>query len=200
MAPAASPCGDTVFRECSPCPCRAWPSTPSGMMLSPSMTMSPRAEDLQTGDGLEQLGLAVAFDADQADDLAGTHSEGDVVADHRRASSLSSRSLFTASATLPSCGLRSTRSATSRPTIMVARLCSVTSPVDHLADGLAAAHDSDAVGDLQHLRQLVGDEDDGAPLLDQRADRRRTARSPPAARARRSARRGSGCARRGRAP
>ena len=45
-------------------------------------------------------------------------------------------------------------------------------PGDHLANSLTAAHDSDAVGDRQHLRQLVGDEDDGAALLDQCADRR----------------------------
>ena len=32
-------------------------------------------------------------------------------------------------------------------------------------DARTEAHDLDAVGDLEHLRQVVGDEDDGQPAL-----------------------------------
>ncbi len=53
---------------------------------------------------------------------------------------------------------------------MVARLCSVTSLALTEPTVLPAAHDGDAVGNFQHFGQLVGDEDDGAALRDQRAD------------------------------
>jgi hypothetical protein len=41
-----------------------------------------------------------------------------------------------------------------------------------LADHPAPAQHDDAVGDREHLAQLVGDEDDGLPLVDQAADDR----------------------------
>ena len=48
-------------------------------------------------------------------------------------------------------------------------------------DRLPAPEDGDAVGDLEHLAELVGDEDDRLPLGLQRADDARTAPAPPAA-------------------
>ena len=94
----------------------------------------------------------------------------------------------------------STRSSTSRPTISRARLSSVApSRVDRL-DLLPAAEDGDPVRDLQHLVELVGDEDDRFALVGKAADDLRRAPSPPAASAPPSARRGRGCRRRGRGP
>ena len=68
------------------------------------------------------------------------------------------------------------------------------------ADRLAAAQHRDPVGDVEHLVELVGDEDDRRALRGEAAQDRRRARWPPGASAPRSARPGSGCRRRGRAP
>ena len=54
------------------------------------------------------------------------------------------------------------RAATSRPTISSARSSSVVSVGHALADDLAAPDDRDPVGDLEHLVELVADEDDAA--------------------------------------
>ena len=67
-------------------------------------------------------------------------------------------------------------------------------------DLLAAPQHRDAVGDLEHLVQLVRDQDDRRAAARRARAARRTARRPPAGSAPRSARRGSARARRGRAP
>ena len=71
----------------------------------------------------------------------------------------------------PGCGgAFSTRSRTSRPTMRRARLSSVAPARGHGVDLHAAPEHRDAVGDLQHLVQLVADEDDGLALPRERAD------------------------------
>ena len=150
-------------------------STVSGKMLSSAMMMSPLAADAQARRSPRALGLPVALDADQPDDLAGMDVEVEAV-DQSVPRALTTRRPSTATVRSARVGLRSTRSVTSRPTIMVARSFSVTSLVCHLGRRSCLPHHRDAVGDLQHFGQLVGDEDHRAPLLDQRADRRRTAR------------------------
>ena len=67
-------------------------------------------------------------------------------------------------------------------------------------DPLAAPEHRDPVRDLEHLVQLVADEDDRLAVCRQAARRSRRARPPPAASARPSARRGSGSRRPGTAP
>ena len=69
-----------------------------------------------------------------------------------------------------------------------------------LADEAAVAQHQHAVGDRHHLAELVADEDDRRAPRPPRAAACGTAPRSPAASAPRSARRGSGCARRGRAP
>ena len=63
----------------------------------------------------------------------------------------------------------STRKRTSRPTISLARLASVAPSVGDRVDLLAAPQHGDAVGDLEHLAQLVRDEDDRDALGGERA-------------------------------
>ena len=64
----------------------------------------------------------------------------------------------------PACAASlSTRRSTSRPTIIRARLSSVAPSFGHRVDPLAAPQHRDAVGDLEHLVELVADEDDRVP-------------------------------------
>ena len=88
-----------------------------------------RAPVHQPGERLDQLGLAVAFDAGDADDLAGAHLEGDAV--HARAPSAPDREVRARVSTVSpgfAAGL-STRSSTSRPTIRRASSAALVSPV-----------------------------------------------------------------------
>ena len=62
----------------------------------------------------------------------------------------------------------------------------------HGRDQPAAAQHRDAIGEAQHLVELVADEDDRAAIGREARAERPEARPPPAASARRSARRGSG--------
>ncbi len=62
---------------------------------------------------------------------------------------------------LGAAGSLSTRSSTSRPTISSARPCFVAPSMGTVADLLAAPQDRHAVGDGEHLVELVGDDDDG---------------------------------------
>ena len=71
----------------------------------------------------------------------------------------------------PGCaGAFSTRSSTSRPTISRARLCLGRALARDGLDRLAAPQHRDPVGDLEHLLQLVADEDDRGALRGQAAD------------------------------
>ncbi len=120
-------------------------------------------------DRFEQLALAVAGNAGDADDLARVNGE-------RRRSRLAGRRvnrsrtrLSTSSSGSP--GSRSdfsTRSSTRRPTISSASSGGEVSAVSTRRHHLAAPHDRDAVGDRHDLAQLVGDEDDGLALSLQR--------------------------------
>ena len=114
----------------------------------------------QARDRVDQLGLAVAVDARDADDLAGAHVERDAlhlldpaVVDHVQVLDRSSGSPGFA-------GGLSTRSSTSRPTIASRERVLGRAGAGHAADLLAAAQHRRPVADLEHLVQLVADEDD----------------------------------------
>ncbi len=121
------------------------------------------------GDGLDQLALAVALHAREPEDLAGAHVEV-AAGDDRHAAVVGDREV---------------------PHLQH-RLAGLGGLLGHLEDDLAADHqrrevagrrglgvrrpdhppaaqDGDAVGDRQHLAQLVGDEDDRLALVDQGA-------------------------------
>ena len=122
------------------------------------------------GDRLDELALAVALDAGDAEDLAaadldrepvdGLHAavvERPQVADARARTSTGLGGAF------------STRNTTSRPTIRLASDCWVAVVgVGGAGDPPVAQH-GDPVGDGEHLAQLVGDEDDRLALVDEAA-------------------------------
>ena len=56
-----------------PTPAASAPRTPVPVMSRPPTRTWPAARDAQAGDRLDELGLAVAVDAGDADDLAGAH-------------------------------------------------------------------------------------------------------------------------------
>ena len=149
-----------------------------------------------------KLGLAVAVDAGDRDDLAAAHVEGDAahllepaVVEHVEVVELERDLARRAPASCRRAGAPRGRPSSARATSSVAPSRGTVSI------RLAAAEDGDPVGDLEHLVQLVADEDDRlSPRAVQRFGRSRRARPPPAASAPRSARRGSGCRRCGRAP
>ncbi len=136
----------------------------------------------EAGDRVDQLGLAVAVDAGDADDLACAHLERDaahlleaaVVAARRVRRPRGSGSPGVA-------GRFSTRRSTSRPTMSRARLSSVAPARGSVSIILPAPQHGDPVGDLEHLVQLVGDEDDRHPLAREAPQDREELRAPPAA-------------------
>ena len=120
----------------------------------------------QADERLDQLGLAVALDAGDAQDLALVDGEGDVVehaayAAGRRASRRSSTVRTGRSVTVDSAGLRRGQLAADH---QLGELARGGLGGDGRADRRAAADDGDLVGDRQHLAQLVRDEDDGQAL------------------------------------
>ena len=118
------------------------------------------------GERFDQLGLAVAFDAGDADDFAGAHVERHVVQAPRAIARRSTDRSRTLSTTAPGFAAGfSTRSSTSRPTISRASSAALVSLVLTLADDRAVAHHRHVIGDRQHLRQLVRDDDDRLALL-----------------------------------
>ena len=137
-----------------------WPVT----SVPPSVTV-PDGRLAQADDRLDELVLAVAGDAGDAEDLAGPDLEVDA-ADGLVAAVVARRAgprpASTASAGCDS--PRSTVSSTSRPTISSARSSSFVSAGMPLADDPAAPDDRDPVGDLEDLVQLVADEDDAVAL------------------------------------
>ena len=151
-------------RGCARCPASSVISL--GVAWSncfPPTAIVPGRGVAEAGDRVDQLGLAVVVDAGDPDDLAGAHLERDAahlldpaVVEHVQVLDLEQRLA----------GLRH----------------GLLDPEDHLAadhqlgeaglgralarhrvDLLAAAQDADPVGDLEHLVQLVGDEDDRHP-------------------------------------
>ena len=124
----------------------------------------------QAGDRVDQLGLPVAVDAGDADDLAGAHLEADaghlldaaVVEDmqalhlEQHLARVRRRLLHVEQDVAPDHQAR-------QPGLGGAR-------ARHGVDGLAAPQHGDPVGDLEHLAELVRDEDDGGAVGGQLAD------------------------------
>ena len=158
---------------------------------SPPTTTRPASGRAQAGERLDQLGLAVAVDAGDADDLAARARRSETPRTFSRPrSSRTCRSSTSRSGSPASAGPFSTRSSTSRPTISRARPSSVAPCGGSVSIDLAAPEHGDPVGDLEHLVQLVADEDDRHALARAALAGSRRARPPPAASAPPSARRG----------
>ena len=161
----------------------------------------PPCGDAHAGDRLDQLALAVAVDARDADDLARAHVHREPA--HRLEPAVVAHPQVVAprAPSSPGCAApRATSSSTSRPTISSARLRSLAPSRSIVATFLPRrstemrSATSSTSCSLCVIRMI-----DVPPAHERRAARR-TARRPPAASAPRSARRGSGRARRGRAP
>ena len=119
----------------------------------------------QAGDRVDQLGLAVSVHSRDADDLArangARHSANGLQAagvGHMDVLELEERR------SPGSLGGLSTRSSTSRPTIIFASPSRVAPSRGTVPTACAAPQDGDPVGDLQYLTELVRDEDDRHPL------------------------------------
>ena len=138
---------------------------PRPVTSRPSMMIWPLSDVPQPGDGLDQLALAVGVDAGEADDLARAHLEVDAahggqpaVVDHVQVAHLEHR--------------------------LARRVLGLLDPQQHVAadhqrgqaalgralgrhrvDLLAAPQDRHAVGDVEHLVELVRDEDDRRAVL-----------------------------------
>ena len=112
--------------------------------------------------------LAVALDAGDAEDLAGAHARARRRAPPRRARRAPTRRPSTSSTRrrLRRGRAAAARAAADRRADHRGRRASArrASPRAHSADRPAAAHHGDAVGDRQHLVELVGDEHDGRAL------------------------------------
>ena len=119
----------------------------------------------QAGQRFDQLGLAIALHAGNAEDLAGVHLETNITDDLDTAL-VHDVQVFHFITTSPGlAGALSTVRITSRPTIMAASLCSSDLGGGGGAHHLTPAHDGDAVSHCQHFFELVGDKDDGNPAL-----------------------------------
>ena len=145
----------------------------------------------EPGEGAQQLALAVADDAGDADDLAAVGREGDV-GEARRPRARRRR----APAARPPAArcLGGKVDSSWRPTIIASSSSSVTSVDVDRARGAAVAQHGDPVGELAHLGEAVGDVDDGGARLRRRRGPGRRAVRPSPGRAARSARRGSAAA------
>ena len=157
-------------RGCARAPRRAASRADAWWSSRPPTRMTPRSARLQPGQSLDQLGLAVPVDSGDADDLAGTNLEG------HAAHLLDAAVVATPTGPPPRAGRRpasagcfSTRRSTSRPTIARASDSSVAPSRGTVSIVLPASEHGDAVGDLEHLVQLVADEDDRDALPAQRA-------------------------------
>ena len=127
----------------------------------PSIRISPLTQRADAGERLEKLGLAVAGDAGDAEDLALAQHER--TRRRRAATPRSSRTtrLRASSAIAPGCaGPFSIFRMTLRPTIASASSGGEVLRGVEGRDHLAAPHDRHAVGQAHDLAQLVGDEDD----------------------------------------
>ena len=140
--------------------------------------MSPRRDGAQSGDRFDELRLAVPFDAGDAEDLARRDAEetpsttrcGARASPTRRSRTSSSAATAPSSArTLRAVYSASSASATSRPTIARAIVCGVVPAVRMRVDGRPARITVIVVGDLDHLVELVRDEDDRPAVVAQRA-------------------------------
>ena len=140
-----------------PCPRAPAPVTSSPVDDDRARRRRPRRPVIASMSSLWPLPSTPA----SADDLARAHLEGRrraPPAGRGRRARARSRTSSTGS---PGCaGGLSTRSSTSRPTISRASDSSVAPSVGDRVDPLAAPQHGDAVGDLEHLVELVRDEDD----------------------------------------
>ena len=139
---------------------RAWRGS-APVMAWPQTRTCAGCDVPQAGHGLDELALPVAVDARERDDLAGAHLQRDAVdggqvavVEHvqvgdleRHVAGLALLLLDAQDDVAPDHHAREHR---------LVGAGGVDRP-----DALAAAQHRDAVGDLQHLGQLVGDEDDG---------------------------------------
>ena len=132
----------------------------------PPIEMRPTSAALMPGERLEQLALAVAGDAGDADDLARAQREA-TSSSTRDAARVAHREVLRprAPARPAAAGPLSTSSSTLRPTISSASsLGEVVRRCRSVATISPRAHHRDAVGDRHDLAQLVGDEDDRLAL------------------------------------
>ena len=129
----------------------------------------------EPGEGLDELVLAVAGDAGDAEDLARPDLEADVLTTSRPRSFVHARRPATVEHHVGRMALAAVDHQLDIATdhqlgeVVLVRLRG-----QPLTDHLAAPDDGDPVGDLQHLVQLVADEDDAVALS--AARRRRTAK------------------------
>ncbi len=140
------------------------------VVVWPSMTISPESADRRPDDRLDELGLAVALDAGERDDLARPDLEADALDGH-------------VVAVVAHVEVRDREHHVARRRRALDDL-ELHVPADHevredlagrvlglhRAGDASAAQHRDPVRDLQHLVELVGDEDDGGAGLGQAAD------------------------------
>ena len=155
---------------------------PACVTSRPATVIVPGVGLAQPHDRLDQLALAVRVDAGEADDLARAHRPATRRARPAARGRRARETPSTSSSGSPGlCSGFSTRSSTSRPTISRASERSVAPSVGHRVDLLAAPQDRHAVGDVQHLVELVRDEDDRRALARSACAGPRTGPAPPAA-------------------
>ena len=114
-----------------------------------------------------ELGLAVAVDAGDADDLAGPHLEGDALEPLRARGRRAPEVVDASTAPPASPALLSTREQHLAADHQPRELASVAPAAGTRPDILPRRSTRDPVGDLQHLVELVADEDDRHPLARQ---------------------------------
>ena len=138
-------------------------------MSVPSSVTEP-VDGPQADQRLAQLGLAVALNAGDAEDLAGPHLERQVRAPQCSPRSPGTFRSSTSSTTSAGHGLApcSPAAATDRPTISAASSASLVAG-GRSPDDLAAPDDRDGVGDRLDLLELVRDEDDRPAAVPQLA-------------------------------
>ena len=137
----------------------------SRVMSSSPSTTTPLDGWQHADDGLDQLGLAVALDAGDAEHLAGVDGQVDV-AEHRAPGDVDAprgprRESSGRSVTVDSSVLGD---GSSLPTISSASCRERDLLRLDRGDRGAAPDDGDVVGDREHLVELVGDEDQGVAL------------------------------------
>ena len=152
-----------------PIPASSLPRTSAPVTSRPSTFTVPATAAAQPGQRLHQLALAVVVDAGDADDLARAHLEGDAlhggqpaVVDHLEVGDLEQR-LARLGRLLGDAEEHVAPDHHARERLLGRALGR------HRLDLLAAPQHAHAVGDVEHLAELVGDEDDRLALRGQRA-------------------------------
>ena len=158
----------------------AWRWRSSGMYPTPASRISRVShvgdvgvaeEDLARGglahphDDLDELGLAVALDARDAEDLAGMDGEGDAVEDRAAREALEREVLHPQDDAVGDRRLLRAGRGQLRADHELGELAGVDALGVHRVDGGSAPDHGDAVGDAEHLVELVRDEQDRQALL-----------------------------------